>query len=101
MNEAVSSMSDGSYRVAGTRVSLDSIIHAYWNGESVEVIVESFPSLSRQQVEQAIDYYLRNRSELDAYMKSQEQRWTALERASGRQHRELIDKINTSATSPR
>jgi hypothetical protein len=34
---------DGGYYIAGTRVSLDSIVHAFQDGESPEGILRSFP----------------------------------------------------------
>ena len=33
----------GGWRVANSRVSLDSIVFAYWEGKSAEAIVEEFP----------------------------------------------------------
>ena len=36
---------DGTIRVAGSRVTLDSILHAYRSGDTVEQILDSFPSL--------------------------------------------------------
>lgn len=37
-------MRDGSYYIAGTRVSLDSIVRLFKNGVSPESILRSFPS---------------------------------------------------------
>ncbi|HXB74720.1 MAG TPA: DUF433 domain-containing protein [Candidatus Acidoferrales bacterium] len=34
---------DGGYYIAGTRISLDSIVHALQDGESPEGILRSFP----------------------------------------------------------
>ena len=36
---------EGFYRVAGTRVSLDSIVYAFLSGQSAESIAQSFPVL--------------------------------------------------------
>jgi uncharacterized protein (DUF433 family) len=46
----------GGWQIAGTRVSLDSIVHAYWEGRLPEAIVADFPSLSLEQVHGAIAY---------------------------------------------
>jgi uncharacterized protein (DUF433 family) len=39
----------GAYFIAGTRVSLDSVVHAFLRGESPEGIAESFPALTLEQ----------------------------------------------------
>lgn len=57
---------DGGHRVAGSRVSLDSIVYAFWNGESPESIAEAFPVLTLEQVYGAIAFYLAHREEVDA-----------------------------------
>ena len=49
---------EGGYCVAGTRVSLDSVVCGFLRGESPEGIVESFPALSLEQVEGAGAFYL-------------------------------------------
>jgi uncharacterized protein (DUF433 family) len=56
---------DGGYRVAGTRVSLDSVVYAFLRGESPEGIAESFPALTLEQVFGALAYYSANRDEVD------------------------------------
>lgn len=59
---------NGGYRIAGSRVSLDSIVYAFWNGESAETIAQSFPVLTLEQVYGAIAFYLANREEIDAHL---------------------------------
>lgn len=59
---------DGGYWVAGTRVSLDSVVHAFLNGQTAESIGQSFDVLNLEQVYGAITFYLANRSEIDAYL---------------------------------
>ncbi len=58
----------GGYWVAGTRVSLDSIVYAFLNGQTAESIARSFDVLSLEQVYGAIAFYLNRRSEIDAYL---------------------------------
>jgi uncharacterized protein (DUF433 family) len=60
------------YRVAGTRVSLDSVVYAWLGGNSPEGIVESFPSLTLEQVHGALAYYLAHREEIDEYLRQGE-----------------------------
>lgn len=45
---------DDVYMVAGTRVSLDSIVYAFLSGQSAEAISQAFPALSLEQVYGAI-----------------------------------------------
>ena len=59
---------DGGYWVAGSRVSLDSIVYAFLNGQTAESIARSFDVLRLEQVYGAILFYLANRSEMDAYL---------------------------------
>ena len=47
---------EGVYRVAGSRVSLDSIVYAFWEGKSAETIAQSFPTLTLEQVYGAITF---------------------------------------------
>jgi uncharacterized protein (DUF433 family) len=59
---------DGAYWIAGTRVSLDSIVYAFVGGQTAESIAQSFPLLSLEQVYGAIAFYLANRDDVDAYL---------------------------------
>jgi uncharacterized protein (DUF433 family) len=63
---------DGGYGVAGTRVSLDSRVHAFREGHTAETIAQSFPVLTLEQVYGTITYYLANREVIDAYPRQQE-----------------------------
>jgi uncharacterized protein (DUF433 family) len=56
---------DEVYRVAGTRVALDSIVRRFWEGDVPESIVQSFPVLTLEQVYGAIAYYLRHQDEVE------------------------------------
>lgn len=59
---------DGTYRLAGTRVSLDSIVYPFLRGDSPEDIAQSFPAVNLEQVYGAIAFYLGHRDEIDAYL---------------------------------
>lgn len=69
-NNYVTKLENGAYRVAGTRVSLDSVVCAFWRGESPESIVDSFPDLTLEQTFGAVAYYLAHQPEIDAYLKA-------------------------------
>ena len=64
---------DGVYVVAGSRVSLDSIAHAFVSGQSAEAIAQAFPVLSLEQVYGAIAYYLAHREKLAPYLEARQQ----------------------------
>lgn len=57
------------YRVADTRISLDSVIINWLNGESPESIVENFDTLTLELVYGSLAYYLANREEVDEYLR--------------------------------
>lgn len=73
---------DGSYYVSGTRVSLDSLIHAFRRGESPETIRQNFEILHLEEVYGAIAYYLANQAAMDAYLVGQAEKWTEGKRNS-------------------
>jgi uncharacterized protein (DUF433 family) len=70
------------YRVAGTRVSLDSIVHAFLRGESAEAIAQAFPLLTLEQVYGAITFYLARQDEVDAYLARRQTDYEAHRRAA-------------------
>ena len=73
---------EGGYYVSGTRVSLDSLIHAFRRGESPETICQNFEVLQLEEVYGAIAFYLANQAVIDAYLVGQEQNWTDGKKAS-------------------
>src|SRR5271165_4507158 len=66
---------DGNYYLSGTRISLDSIVHAFRRGESPETICQNFELLQLEEVYGAITHYLANQSCIDAYLAGQDQKW--------------------------
>jgi len=76
---------DGNFYVAGTRISLDSIVHAFRRGESPETICQNFELLRLEEVYGAIAYYLGNQADIDSYMIRQNDKW-----AEGRRNAEPL-----------
>lgn len=69
---------DGTYKIIGSRVSLDSVIYQFLDGLSPETIAtECFPTLSLEQVYGAISFYLSNRLEIDQYLVAQRKDYEA------------------------
>ena len=73
---------DSNYYVSGTRISLDSIVHAFRRGESAETICQNFELLRLEEVYGAIAYYLANQADIDAYLIGQEMKWAEGTRSS-------------------
>lgn len=84
---------EGGWRVGDSRVSLDSVVYAYWEGKSPEAIIEEFPSLSAEQVYGAIAFYLRNKREIDEYLSQQDAKWQRLATESNVQHGPMLDRL--------
>ena len=60
---------DTGYRIAGTRVSLESVVFAFREGQSAETIAgDCFPTLTLEQVYGALAYDLAHRADIDAYL---------------------------------
>lgn len=72
--------SEGTIRVGGTRVTLDTVVHVFQNGANAEEIVRRFPTLSLTDVYMVIGYYLRHRAEVDAYLEQREREAEELRR---------------------
>ena len=82
MSTAYIEQNDGMYAVAGTRVSLDSIVYAFLSGQSAEAIAQAFPVLNLEQVYGAITYYLGHRYEVDRYLEGRRQDFDAARQAA-------------------
>lgn len=84
---------EGLWRVAGTRVSVDSIIHGFWGGATPEQIVQDYEALTLAQVYGVIHYYLTHRRVVDAYLKTQERLDKRLRRELGAEHRPFLTDL--------
>lgn len=91
----------GGYWVAGTRVSLDSIVYRWREGLSPETIQsECFTTLTLAQVFGALAYYLDHQQEVDQYLlEAAEQEKVIAEkiRATYPDLHEKLDKIIAAA----
>lgn len=63
---------DGVVRVAGTRVTLDTIVGAFDAGATAEEIAQQYSSVPLADVYSVITYYLRHKSEVCAYLQRRE-----------------------------
>ncbi|MGQ3685486.1 MAG: DUF433 domain-containing protein [Candidatus Loosdrechtia sp.] len=64
----------GVIRIGETRVTLESIIFAFNSGATCEEIVYQYPVLDLADVYEVIGYYLRNKTDVDAYLEDQKRK---------------------------
>lgn len=64
---------DGGVRIAGTRVSLESVIYAFREGATPEEIVDHYSTLRLADVYTVIGYYLNHQGEVDEYVGKREE----------------------------
>jgi|SRR5712664_445155 len=85
---------DGGYYIAGTRVSLDSIVFEFLNGSSPESIQHSFPALTLEQVCGGITFYLANRTDVDEYLDDADRDFEKLRLEARKKHPLLYQKLD-------
>ena len=95
----------GVIRVADTHVMLDSVLAAFEKGHSPETIRSQFPSLSLEQVDGAVTYYLSHREEVEAYLRRQDAVWAEWRAKSQQDSNPLVQRLralkgSTAETKP-
>ena len=76
----LSTAADGVIRIAGTRVTLDTVIGRFLTGASPEEIAQDVPVLRLADVYAVLTYSLRHRDKVDAYLRERRSRAAALRR---------------------
>lgn len=71
--ELLSLGTEGSIRIAGTRVTIQSIVQGFLDGATPEEICQDFPSLALPQVYDVIAFYLTHQLEVETYLREQAQ----------------------------
>lgn len=66
--------------ITGTRVPLDSVIHAFNEGATPEEIAQNFPTLDLADIYAVVSYYLQNRSEVEQYLEQRKVRQEELKK---------------------
>ena len=84
---------DSGYWIAGTRVSLDSVVYAFLEGLSPESIMESFDTLTLEEVYGALAFYLGHRDDIDAYLRQSDAEFDTLYRRARDAHPLLYPKL--------
>jgi uncharacterized protein (DUF433 family) len=62
---------DGVIRVAGTRVTLDTVVAAFKHGATAEQIAYDYPVLNLVDIYAVITFYLRQREAVEGYLAKQ------------------------------
>lgn len=73
---------NGVVRVGQTRVTLDTVVTAFLEGSTAEEILEQYPSLQLSDIYVVIGYYLKHKSEVDAYLLERQSFATAVRQAA-------------------
>lgn len=87
---------ESGYWVTGTRISLDSVVYSFLDGESPESIAQNFPLLSLEQVYGAIAFYLANREFVDAYLEAGEAEFQQLQQSCKEKSPLLHEKLKAA-----
>ena len=74
------SNADGVVCARGTRVTLDTIVAAFKEGATAEEIAQQYPTVVLPDIYAIIGFYLRQRSEVEAYLEQRMQRSEAVRR---------------------
>jgi uncharacterized protein (DUF433 family) len=59
---------DGEIRLKGHRLGLYDVVTFYKEGETVDELLQRYPTLSRPEIDAVIAFYEANRAEVDAYI---------------------------------
>lgn len=71
---------DGTARITGSRITLDTLVGIFRRGASPDEIQDCFPSLSRWQIHATLAYYLEHEAEVEAYLESRHEDAEAIRR---------------------
>jgi len=63
---------DGTIKISGTRVSLDSVVRNYRQGATTEEIAMRFPGVRLADIHSCIAYFLNHAEEVDEYLADRE-----------------------------
>lgn len=91
---------DGIYYVRGTKITLDSIVYGFRQGDSAETLREDFEGLSLAHVYGAIAFYLDHQATIDTYLADRRQRWADLERGATPPDADLALRLTKAKSRP-
>ena len=91
---------DGGLYVAGTRVSLDSVVIRFQQGGSPQKIVQSFPTVKLWQVYGVIAYYLENERLIGDYISEGEREFERSAVPPSQTSPDLFARLEDARQSP-
>ena len=91
----------GSWRIAGTRISLDSVVYSFCEGTTPEEICQDFPGLSLAQVYATLACYLNNREQVDRYLQKAQQSAEDLRQELNTRHSDFLRDLRQRLTAAR
>ena len=100
LSEEYVERTESGYYVAGTRVSLDSIVYAFLGGQTAEAIAQAFSVLTLEQVYGALTFYLAHRDDVDAYLRAQREDFEAKRAAALAADPMFYQKLAASRRTP-
>ncbi len=77
---------DGTYRVGGTRGTLDTVVAAFQTGATPAAIAQDYSTLKLDDIYAVIAYYLRHQPEVEDYLHGREAFAEQVRRESSKHH---------------
>ncbi len=96
MEKSYVTQTDDGYRIATSRVSLDSVVYDFLSGLSPESIVDNYDTLTLEQVYGAITYYLAHRVEVDVHLQRTRAKFETLRLQARTVHPLLYQKLEAT-----
>lgn len=93
--------SEGTLRITGTRITLDSVIQAFHDGATPEEMCQDFPSLPLAQVYSLLAFYLNRQDAVDAYLAEQAQTSTIIRQELQTMHAAFLTDLRHRLTARR
>lgn len=100
--EAITVSDAGVWRVAGSRVSVDSVLNSFNAGATPEEIIWQFDTLDLKDVYAVINFYLHNRERVDKYLQESDKEQQQILRKVKKDFPmppELIERLRTHRRS--
>lgn len=79
-------LDDGTIRVSGTRVPLDTVVYAFRQGATPEEIAQRYTTVRLDAAYAIIAWVLQNKEAVDAYLDKREAEHKAMQEEEERQH---------------
>ncbi len=75
-------LEDGTIRIRGTRVPMDTVIYSFRQGFTAEEIAQQFPSLELVDIYGVIGFYLRHQPDVERYIEEREAQAAAIRQSN-------------------